>query len=287
MRKILITGANGFIGGYVLDKLKECFDVYSVGRQAKQRSHYVQADIADDGFVDKICGEIPRCDVIIHVAALIDMACDEKLINVNCIGTFHICELANKWACEQIIYLSSIPVVGIPLQNPVTEQHSVKPMTLYHLSKYMGENILRICCNEDIRQVILRIPSPIGKGMNKKNLLSVIINKCKENQDIVLYGQGKRVQNYIDVRDITNAIYKALFYKYSALFNIANTSISNYDLAVICQKLSNADSNIVFSELPDREENNQWYIDSKEAEDKLDYMPQYTLDETISWIMEE
>lgn len=83
-----------------------------------------------------------------------------------------------------------------------------------------------------MKKVILRIPSPIGVGMNPTNFLSVLFDKCLSNQDIELFGQGLRIQNYIDVRDVAEAINQVIEYPNSDLFLIAGSkSISNKDLA--------------------------------------------------------
>lgn len=291
IERILVTGVNGFIGTYVAKHLRdEGKIVYGVSRKEMPGaycSEIVLADISADGFVDTVIDSISKCDAIIHLAANLDMKGSAQTILTNCMGTYNICKLANYWNIKKIVYMSSIPVIGIPQNIPITEEHPVEPGTLYHITKYTGELIVRNCCNMGIGQVIIRIPSPVGFGMNGSTLLSIILKKCLLNEDIILYGKGLRKQNYVDVRDICHAISKSLTSDYSGLINIAGEeSITNYDLSKKCIELTKANSRIIFNGMEDREEHCIWDVSIERAKDKISYTPQFSLDDSIRWIYE-
>lgn len=289
IKRIFVTGINGFIGTYLVKQLSgEGKVVCGVGKnQISCTDCYesVSADISADDFVDKTIDSISRCDAIIHLAANLDMKGSAQTILTNCVGTYNICKLANYWNIEKMIYISSIPVIGIPQNIPITEEHPVEPRTLYHITKYAGELIVKQCCNTDIGQIIIRIPSPVGVGMNGSTLLSIILEKCLLNEDIILYGKGLRKQNYVDVRDICKAISKGLSSDYSGLINIAGEqSITNYDLSKKCIDLTKAYSQIIFNSVEDKEENCIWDVSIERAKDKIGYVPRFSLDDSIRWI---
>ncbi len=289
IKRILVTGINGFIGTYLAKQLNsEGKVVCGVGKNqilCTDCHESVSADISADDFIDKAINSISRCDAIVHLAANLDMKGSAQTILTNCVGTYNICKLANYWNVEKMIYMSSIPVIGIPQYIPITEKHPVEPRTLYHITKYTGELIVKQCCNAEIGQIIIRIPSPVGYGMNESTLLSIILIKCLLNEDIILYGKGLRKQNYVDVKDICQAISKSLSSSYSGLINIAGEeSITNYDLVKKCINLTEAHSQIIFNGAEDKEEHCIWDVSIERAKDKIGYVPQFSLDDSIRWI---
>lgn len=285
---ILITGSNGFIGTYLNESIKKqnIGQVYGIGkRKQKDQEQYIGLDITANDFVDRAWNCIPNCNTIIHLAASLDMNNGYDNIETNCIGTYHICKLAEVWKSKTIIYMSSQPVIGMPMQLPITEEHIVNPGSLYHITKYTGEQIIKLYSQKGITGIILRIPSPVGVGMNMNTFLPYMIKKCIKNEDIVLYGTGKRQQNYIDVRDVVEAIKLAMGYDKSNIFNIAaRKPISNLDLAKKCVEVTKSNSKIVFADIEDKEENYIWNISVQKAERELGYVPCYNIEESIKWI---
>lgn len=291
---ILITGSNGFIGKNLCYKLSEISDVtvFGMGKGINRNSfvkNYIEYDISIDSFNKDIITRLQNCDVIIHTAACIDKDdFNSQLIDVNCRGTNNILNLAKEINCKKIIYISSIPVIGIPTNLPITENHITKPNTLYHITKLTGEYIVNQAEKYNILPIILRIPSPVGIGMNPKTILPIFLKQCILNNDIQILGNGSRKQNYIDIRDIEQAVQKCLIKNVKGCFNIAsNKTISNLELAELCIKLCNSHSRIIFSNTFDKEENVCWDISIKKAKEYLDYMPLYSIEDTIKVMIEE
>lgn len=292
--RLFITGANGFIGKNlisVLNRMPEYMVVAGVGntweKTASDReggTGYVKCDISDDQFVPFISAKVEKCDVIIHLAAYISMEQDDRLIAVNVNGTSNIAKLANEWKVRKVIYISSIPVIGVPVVHPIDETHPLFPQTLYHATKLSGEFILQACCDKQTDVISLRIPSPIGCGMNKKNFLSLLLEKCRSNEEIILFGHGGRKQNYIDVRDVCRAILEVVVRDAKGVFCIGGTCISNEELAKTCIALSDSKSPIIFKGM-DKEEDNIWDISFDKASGYLGYEPGYSLEDTIRWLL--
>lgn len=295
-RRILVTGAGGFIGRYVVDSLlgkgyevvalihkkRPCFSLPS-GEDS--RISTIETDICQESMVEQTARQAGKCDVVVHLAADLGRNGGSQTIQTNCLGTFHAIRLAEEIAASQFLYMSSIPVIGVPKYFPVTEKHPVNPNTLYHITKYAGEQMVcRICPNE-IKKTILRIPSPIGVGMSEHSFLSFLLKSCREQETIELFGEGKRIQNYIDVRDIARAVLRSILLGKEGLFLIAGKEgVTNHALAVLCKELTKSSSEIVWGMREDPEEGNQWLISGEKAEEFLGFCPKYRLEESIEWM---
>ena len=290
MRKtVLVTGAFGFIGKYVTKELiSQNYHVIALAHtkcSVQQDFEVIQTDIADPDMIAQVATQIKHCDILIHLAANLKMDAGDETISVNGTGTYHLIQLASLLSVQKFIYISSIPVIGSPKIVPITEEHPVCPETLYHISKYMGEQMINALCPVSMKKIILRIPSPVGIGMNPNNFLSILFDKCLKNEDIELFGQGLRIQNYIDVRYVAEAVKLAIEYQCSDLFLVAGTrSISNKELAFLCKKVTNSKSKITWGKRSDPEEDKQWLISTDKIYKKLQFAPKQNLDDTLKWI---
>lgn len=293
MSKILITGAAGFIGTYVTEHLlAQGYDVVALTNSEKlnmqsERLTIVKVDICDEGIVKEVSQTVGQCQTVVHLAADIHVPGDGQTIQVNCLGTYHVTELANELKADKFVYMSSVPVIGKPTVVPVTEEHPLQPKTLYHITKLTGESIVDQVGRPEMSKIILRIPSPVGRGMRQNAFLYRIIEQCRKGQDILLYGSGGRVQNYIDVRDIAEAVRLSVEKEAEGVFLIAGESVSNLQAAEKCIACTNASSQITFSGVEDAEETDRWEISGKKAKEVLGYAPRHALKETIEWIYSE
>jgi UDP-glucose 4-epimerase len=288
--KILVTGSNGFIGKHICKRLRQEHEIIGLGTKSEgtlSGIQYIQADIVSLEFIPELKDRLNSCDVIIHVAACIDMSLfNDKLIDVNCKGTSHIMQLAKEIGCHQLIHTSSLPVIGFPTELPIIEEQLPKPNTLYHSSKLAAEYIVNQGVKYGIKPVNLRLPSPIGVGMSEKTLLPILLKQSLLHQPISIYGKGLRRQNYIDVRDITDAVEKCIANGVEGTYNIASeTVISNIDLAKLCIEMTNSDSRITFTDKEDLEEKYCWDISIEKAKEAFAFKPQYTLRNTIMDIL--
>lgn len=285
--RVLITGSSGFIGGAIAASLSRC-EMEIVGLDSCPQTDFAYSahsslDIASDDFIHQAVHSISPCDVIIHAAASKDLDLFQPLvIKSNCLGTQQLLKLASLWKTKKFIFLSSLPVVGKPSQLPITEQHSTSPETAYHASKLFGEYLVQLAKNNRMMSVSLRLTAPIGRGMPAGRLLSIMVKQARKNAPITLYGQGGRIQNYVDVRDISQAVHLCIQKDVGGIFNIgSHESISNLNLARLCVKTLSSSSTIQFSGHPDKEEDVAWEVSIEKAHRQLGYSPLYTLEDTI------
>lgn len=190
--------------------------------------------------------------------------------------------LANLWQAHSFVYISSVPVIGLPQQLPITEEHPTKPLTVYHATKLFGEYLASIAQSSGLAAASLRLTSPIGPGMPPDRILSVFVKRAIADQPLQLVGQGTRRQNYVDVRDVAVAVKTCLQRGVTGLFNVAGRqSISNYDLAKLCVHTLRSSSLIQFVDRPDLEEGIIWDVSVAKAAIQFGYNPNFTIEDSV------
>lgn len=291
---IVVTGCNGFIGKNICEWLKKKgYKVIGIGQEDtfhKYIDQYIKSDISSSSFIDEIIAKIDACSVIVHTAAVLSKDnFNQALIEVNCIGALNVFKVATKIRCNLLINISGAPIIGFPMMHPISEEHFVSPRSLYHATKVMQEYIFNLAEIYGIRSVQLRVPSPIGTGMNPKTILSVFLENCLKNEPISILGKGSRRQNYIDVRDIATYVIKCIENQnVHGCYNIGvSDTISNLELAEMCKRISMSNSEIKFSGSEDPEEGVIWDYSTEKAIRELKFVPEYTLEDTIKLIIEK
>jgi len=284
--RILITGASGHVGGAIASHLIDCgHEVIGVGRRTLVHP-YLQADLSDAAFLATVTAAVPVCDAIVHAAAAISHDNSDPAITLtNCLGTQQVVALAKQWQVQSLVYLSSVPIIGRPIQHPITEEHPLAPPTAYHASKLFGEHLVQL---SGLNGAILRLTSPVGPGLAAGRIFSVFVQRSLAGEPIQLAGQGTRQQNYVDVRDIARAVEACVREQVSGVYNIAGArAISNYDLAVACRDTLGSKSKIGFSGKPDAEEGVVWDVSVAKAAMVYGYVPQFSVEDSIRAVAAE
>ena len=291
--RILLTGASGFIGSAIATHLvSEGHEV--IGLNAHPRPWFadkgvseIVTDIASADAMASLSTEMEPCDAIIHTAASLDMSLfAADVLRVNCTGLQNLLRLASKWHRPKFVFLSSLPVIGVPKFLPITEEHPAQPLTAYHASKLFGEHLVRMAEAHGMLGASLRLTAPVGPRMPKNRLLAVLVNRSLNNTPLEISGSGSRKQNYIDVRDIARATELCLKKNTSGVFNIgAATCISNLELAHRCIAGCNSTSNVLFSGRADSEEGFSWDVSIEKAKNELGFIPQFDIDDAIAAVV--
>lgn len=291
--RVLVSGSSGHVGGAIAAHLVSVgYGVIGLSRRLSHisgLSQEIQADIASEGVADRVSNEFPSCSAIVHAAASLDKDIYASAISLaNCLGTQQMLRLASMWNTRNFIYISSVPVVGLPHQVPITEDHPTCPLTAYHASKLYGEHLVRLAERKDFLTSMLRLTSPVGPKMPGNRILSVFIQRALSNEVLQILGKGTRRQNYVDVRDVAQAVEACLREGVSGRLNIASdVSISNYELAQTCIRALGSSSSIEFSGKPDPEEGIVWDVSIDKAKNRFGYRPQFTIEDSIRAVASE
>lgn len=218
--KVLVTGANGFIGREIVDELiKNNHFVTGLGRTEKYPAEnlknydYFQADITDYKTLSEL-EAFREIDAVIHSAGLAHQFGEtsrEEFEAVNVKGTENILRLAVALKIKHFILIGStavygiVPAAGNSKQIPVkfTEDTTPNPQTLYAESKLEGENVCRRLCKENkIPLTIFRLAPVIGEANvgNAARLISAI-----DKNHFVWIGGGANLKTLIYKRDVARA----------------------------------------------------------------------------------
>jgi UDP-glucose 4-epimerase len=209
MKKILVTGATGFVGKAIVSELaKSGFDLYTCAKSpAADLPNYFPVDISADESVARLFEELPDLDLVVHSAGLAHQfkaPKDPGIFNrVNVEGTRNIGRLALEKNCKRFILISSISVYGDGKPNPTDEEFKCDPSGLYAVSKYEAELAAReICELNGITLTILRLATVYGPG-DVGNVLRLI--RLIHGGKFVWTGTGKNHKSLLFNEDAARA----------------------------------------------------------------------------------
>jgi len=232
-KSILITGANGFVGSFLLEILSDTdWEIIPFVQIDTGLENEIIMDFCDPDFC-KVINTLLKVDKIVHLGAriVLDNSPKSALFVPNVLAT---AELAN-WACKigaHFIFASSAIVCGINTSH-ITSATPQNPDTNYGYSKWLAEEIIRM---SGVKHTILRIagifgnngPSHLGINRAIADALSGIVP--------LQYGDGKIRRNYIYVKDLGNIIKFCIENEVEGTHLVGGSSINTISemLQIIC-----------------------------------------------------
>jgi UDP-glucose 4-epimerase len=236
--EVLVTGGAGFIGSNIVDGLiKEghkviVVDNLSTGKKENlnEEAEFYQLDIRDQE-LEKFFEE-NNITHVIHHAAQIDVqhSIKDPLFDAknNILGTINILEMAKKYEVEKIIYASSAAVYGEPDYLPVDEEHPIKAMSPYGITKHTPEHYIKMYSElYDLKYTIFRYSNVYGPRQDPKGeggVVSIFVDKMLAEERPVIFGDGEQTRDFIHVYDIVKANLLALEKGDNILVNISTES---------------------------------------------------------------
>lgn len=284
---ILITGVNGFIGSHVSKYfLEKGYYVIGLGRHKEslvEVDEYIPCDLSTDevkGIYNKM--KVKHIDAIIHLAVRYEPYAIEMVLD-NCGSTQRLLELCEENKIKCFIQLSSLPLIGKPEEHPITEEHPVKPSSIYYVTKRTQE-LLANCANYTLglRTVSFRISAPVGIGMNPKSIVPTFVRLAMNNENLILSGKGTRKQTYIHVDDICQAILRAINSSAQGVYNLSsNNFLSNKELAMKCIEVIGSKSQICFNGKRDELDDYIWDVSLDKIHKDMGYVPEIDMEHAV------
>jgi len=216
--KILITGASGQIGSYVLEKFVDEYDVIGIDLKPCSikdlKDLVVQGDLRNYKFVREIVKDV---DTVIHLAAQVSVenSWNDPVYDAenNIIATINLLKASSDAGVGKFIYISSAAVYGNPRYVPIDEEHPKNPISPYGVSKLTGEYYCRVFSGR-IHTVIIRPFNVFSARMDPNNPYSGVIAKfilrVRQKLPPIIYGDGKQTRDFVHVKDVVNFIEIAL-----------------------------------------------------------------------------
>ena len=290
-KKVLITGAAGFLGSHLCDRfVKEDFDVIGMDNLITGDMKNIEHLLPLPNFsfyhhdVSKYIYVSGELDYILHFASPaspIDyLKIPIQTLKVGSLGT-HNClglALAKK---ARILVASTSEVYGDPLVHPQTEEYwgnvnPVGPRGVYDEAKRFQEAItMAYHTFHNVETRIVRIFNTYGPRMrlNDGRALPTFIGQALRGEDLTVFGDGSQTRSFCYVDDLVEGIYKLLMSNYSEPVNIGNPDeISLKDFADEIIKLTGTTQKIIYKELP-KDDPKQRQPDISKAKELLNWQP--------------
>jgi len=267
-KRVLITGAAGFLGSHLCDRfIKEGFDVVGMDNlitgDLKNIEHLFKLKEFEFYHHDitKFIHVPGNLDYILHFASPaspIDyLKIPIQTLKVGALGTHNCLGLAKAKGARMLV-ASTSEVYGDPLVHPQTEEYwgnvnPVGPRGVYDEAKRFMESItMAYHTFHQVETRIIRIFNTYGPRMrlNDGRALPAFIGQALRGEDLTVFGDGSQTRSFCYVDDLIEGIYRLLMSDYVSPVNIGNpVEISLLDFAEEILKLTGAKTKILFKPL--------------------------------------
>jgi dTDP-glucose 4,6-dehydratase len=268
-KRILITGAAGFLGSHLCDRfLAEGYEVVGMDNLLTGSIKNIEHLFPRKDFtfyhhdVTKFVHVPGNIDYILHFASPaspIDyLRMPIQTLKVGALGTHNLLGLA-KSKGSRILVASTSEVYGDPLVHPQTEEYwgnvnPVGPRGVYDEAKRFMESItMAYHTFHKVDTRIIRIFNTYGPRMRLDDgrALPTFMSQALRGEDITVYGDGSQTRSFCYVDDLVEGIYRLLLSDYTRPVNIGNPSeITLLQFAEEVLELTGSTSKIVFEPLP-------------------------------------
>ena len=297
MKRVLITGAAGFLGSHLCDKfIAEGYFVIGMDNlitgDLKNIEHLFKLEAFEfyHHDVTKFVNVPGKVDYILHFASPaspIDyLKIPIQTLKVGSLGTHNLLGLAREKKAR-ILIASTSEVYGDPLVHPQTEEYygnvnTIGPRGVYDEAKRFQESItMAYHRTHGLETRIARIFNTYGPRMrlNDGRVIPAFIGQALRGEDLTVFGDGSQTRSFCFVDDEIEGLYRLLLSDYPLPVNIGNPGeITILEFAKEIIKLTGTDQKIVFKPLP-QDDPMQREPDITKAKEILGWEPKISREE--------
>ena len=293
MNRILVTGATGQIGRFLIRKLDEKkYDFAGLDiRPAEKLSglKLFNFPLNNREEFENYSEQLKEFDTVIHLASKINIEQDvlkssDESLKLNVLGTLNLLEFMPN--LEHVIFTSTYMTYGNPKMKLIDETHPTDPNNVYGASKLATEKFLQIFSKQkNIETTILRFMGVYGLEKPYNQAIPSFIKLISNDQKPIIFGDGMSKRNHIHVDDTVNSILCSIENKKSGIFNIGGKdSPNNLELIDMINQKFNKDITPKFENPQNKEYS--FVTDISKAKNELKFEPKININEGISRTVE-
>lgn len=319
MKKILVTGADGFIGSHLVEALvRQGFDVRAFVLYNSFNSwgwlDQLPADIRQS--LDVFSGDIrdphgvrtamQGCDAVLHLAALIAIPYSyhspDTYVDTNIKGTLNILQAARDLGVSRVIHTSTSEVYGTARFVPITEEHPLQGQSPYSASKIAADQLAySFFASFDLPVVIARPFNTYGPRQSARAVIPTIITQIASGARHLKLGALHPTRDFNYVAD-TAAAFIAALKSERGLGEVVNFG-SNFEISIgdtvrTIAEVMGADVDIETDAVrmrPGKSEVERLWADNRKAHELFGWRPAYGglegfrkgLGETVQWFLDK
>jgi len=308
-KKVLVTGADGFIGSHLVEMLfAEGFSVKALAQYnsfnnwgwieditCKEEIDIITGDIRDPYFCNEICKDI---DIVFHLAALIAIpysyVAPQSYLETNTSGTLNMCKAALEHNVSRLIHTSTSEVYGSAQYVPIDEMHPLQAQSPYSASKIGADSMAMSFFNSfELPLTIARPFNTYGPRQSARAFIPTIISQIANNSPVLSLGDLSPTRDLNFVADTCKGFIE-LANSEAAIGEVVNIG-SNYEISVgevasIIKSEMNSEIEIITDEQrlrPKKSEVNRLWCDNQKIKKLTGFKPTYDihsgLKKTIEW----
>lgn len=318
-KKILVTGADGFIGSHLTEELVRrgedvrAFILYNsfnswgwldhVSEDIKKSLDVFAGDIRDPHGVKKA---MEGCDVVFHLAALIAIPYSyhspHTYVDTNVKGTLNVVQAARELGAKKVIHTSTSEVYGTAQFVPITEEHPLQGQSPYSASKIGADQIaMSFYHSFETPVAIIRPFNTYGPRQSARAVIPTIITQIANGRKKIQLGSLHPTRDFNYIKDTVRG-FIAIAESDNSVGEIINIG-SNFEISI--GQTAKLISEIMASEIeimsdeqrfrPDKSEVERLWADNAKAKKLTGWEPEYAglegfrkgLKETVEWFTDK
>ena len=293
MKKILITGAGGYVGAKLVPALLDkdysvtALDLFIYGKEVLDEHNNLKVVVGDIRNTNILKEVIPSHDAVIHLACISNDPSFElnpqlgQSINLDAFEPM--VQISKKEKIKRFIYASSSSVYGLKSEKNVTEDVSLEPLTDYSKFKVECEKILKPFNSEDFTTVTIRPATVCGYSRRQRLdvVVNILTNLAFNKREISIFG-GKQLRPNIHIDDMVRSYILMLEAKKNDISGeVYNVGYDNLSIENIATKVKNIIGEDVKLKTTPTDDNRSYHISSSKIQKQLDFSPKFGVEDAI------
>ena len=316
--KILVTGADGFIGSHLTESLVRAgYDVKAFvyynsfnswgwldhcSGDVKDKFEVFAGDIRDPYGTRKAMKD---CDAVLHLAALVAIPYSyhspDTYLETNIKGTLNVLQAAKELGVKRIIHTSTSEVYGTARFVPITEDHPIQGQSPYSASKIAADQLAySFFSSFNLPVVTLRPFNTYGPRQSARAVIPTIITQIAAGETRIKLGAINPTRDFSYIKDTVDGFIAALeaVNGLGEVFNLgSNFEISIFETAKLIADAMGSQIEIIHDNIrirPNNSEVERLWADNSKAKEFLKWKPKFSglegfvngISETINWYIQ-